>query len=394
MKKNEKWRLIYLLPMATGIYLGNKIKEKNKTVIGGLVVLVLILILILILSMPQFLKAGRAQEALEVPPSPSPSPVETPIPTPTPEPETVTLTFAGDCTLGTDVYLTYSTSFNAMYEAQGPEYFFSNVNSIFEEDDLTVVNFEGTLTDAQERADKSYAFKGDKEYVNALTAGSIEVCNLANNHTGDYGESGFSDTKATLQDAGLEHFGFEDTCIVDVNGVKVGFTGQFTVYEGPEHLELLEKNIKALQNAGAQIIVANFHWGLELDYYPDADQIQLAHSAIDLGAHLVIGHHPHVLQGVEVYKGRYICYSLGNFCFGGNASPPDYDAMIFRQTFTLHGNDVGVNDNVEVIPCLISSTTSYNNYCPTPAEGSEKERILEKLMGLSEDLGDKNIFKE
>lgn len=289
--------------------------------------------------------------------------------------------------MGMDSYFTYATSFNAKYQQQGPEYFLQNVREIFSQDDLTVVNFEGTLTNSQDRADKSYAFKGDPEYVKALTSSSVEVANLANNHTQDYGDTGFSDTKSTLAEAGIQHFGFEETTIVEVNGIKVGFTGQFTVYEGPEHLETLKANIQSLKDQGAQLIIANFHWGLELDYYPDADQIELAHAAIDAGAHLVIGHHPHVLQGMEIYKGRYICYSLGNFCFGGNPDPPDYDCMIFRQTFTLYGDMVETNEDIQVIPCLISSTTSSNDYCPTPAEGSEADRILEKIRSLSAEIG-------
>lgn len=390
--KKQRWRLVYLLPLATGIYFKNQIREKKPWAIGLLGAVCLLVLCIIFVPLLRSGEKATGEETVET--SPSPSPSFMPSPSPTPEPVSLTLTFAGDCTLGMDDSFTYSTSFNARFEEKGPEYFLSNVRDIFSQDDLTVVNFEGTITDSQDAADKSYTFKGDKNYVNVLTSSSVEVCNLANNHTQDYGDEGFADTKTALTEAGLRHFGFEDTAIVEVNGVKVGFTGQFTVYEDPIHLETLKNNIKTLKDKGAQLIIANFHWGLELDYYPDADQIELAHAAIDAGAHLVIGHHPHVLQGVEVYKGRYICYSLGNFCFGGNDSPPDYDCMIFRQTFTLHGDDVALDDAVEVIPCTISTTTAYNDYCPTPAEASEKTRITEKLRGLSEGLGETNIFTE
>lgn len=291
-----------------------------------------------------------------------------------------------------DDYLGYSGSLNEAYDQKGGAYFLQNVKDIFSQDDLTVVNFEGTLTDSRDRANKTYAFHGDPAYTDILTSASVEVGNLANNHTQDYGDQGFSDTKAALDLAGISHFGFEDTLILEVKGVKVGFTGQFTVYEGPEHLELLKQNIQSLKNQGAQLIIANFHWGLEKDTTPEADQIQLAHAAIDAGAHLVIGHHPHVLQGVEVYKGRYICYSLGNFCFGGNTNPPDYDCIIFQQTFTVSGDTVEINDQINFIPCSVSSTSGYNDYCPTPAEGSEQTRIMEKLRLLSDGLGDTNIF--
>ena len=127
--------------------------------------------------------------------------------------------------------------------------------------------------------------------------------------------------------------------VVEAGGVKVGLTGLFTVYEDPQHREDLLANIQKLKDQGAQVIVACFHWGFENDYTPEGDQVALAHAAIDAGAHLVIGHHPHVVQGVEVYQGRYIVYSLGNFCFGGNYSPPDYDAMIVKAKATLPGEE-------------------------------------------------------
>ena len=222
----------------------------------------------------------------------------------------------------------------------------------------------------------------------------MEAANLANNHSHDYGDAGFDDTKTALDQAGITHFGYEDVAIVEVGGVKVGLTGQFTVYENPQHLEDLRNNIQTLKDRGAEVIVACFHWGMENDDTPDPDQVELAHAAIDAGAHLVIGHHPHVLQGVEVYQGRYIVYSVGNFCFGGNYSPPDYDAMIFQQTFTIQDGQVLSDDQVEVIPCLTSSAAGYNNFQPIPAEGEEKQRILEKLRDISDGLGEINIFEE
>jgi poly-gamma-glutamate synthesis protein (capsule biosynthesis protein) len=169
--------------------------------------------------------------------------------------------------------------------------------------------------------------------------------------------------------------------------------GMYTVYEDEGYLQELRDGIQSLQDQGAEIIVCSFHWGLEMDYTPEADQVELAHAAIDAGATLVIGHHPHVLQGVEVYQGRYIVYSLGNFCFGGNSNPPDYDCMIFQQTFTVTDGVPAADEDIQVIPCSVSSSASVNNYQPTPATGSEYDRIWAKLASITQDLGDKNIFE-
>lgn len=304
------------------------------------------------------------------------------------EPIQITVSSMGDCTLGTDENFNPSTSFNAYYNAQGPDYFFKNVRSILEEDDLSIINLEGTFTDSDQRQEKTFAFKADPEYVSILTGSSIEAANLANNHSRDYGEESYTDTIETLEQAGIASFGYDQVDILEVNGVKVGLTG---IYELAEHLDKQEEvrtNIAALKEAGAQVIIVNFHWGIEKEYLPNDTQKTLAHLAIDEGADLVIGHHPHVLQGIERYKGKYIAYSLGNFSFGGNSNPSDKDTMIFQQTFTVQDGKVEVNDDINVIPCSLSSASGYNDYCPTPLEGSEKERVLEKLKEYSANFED------
>lgn len=304
------------------------------------------------------------------------------------EPIQITVSSMGDCTLGTDENFNPSTSFNAYYNAQGPDYFFKNVRSILEEDDLSIINLEGTFTDSDQRQEKTFAFKADPEYVSILTGSSIEAANLANNHSRDYGEESYTDTVETLEQAGIASFGYDQVDILEVNGVKVGLTG---IYELAEHLDKQEEvriNIAALKEAGAQVIIVNFHWGIEKEYLPNDTQKTLAHLAIDEGADLVIGHHPHVLQGIERYKGKYIAYSLGNFSFGGNSNPSDKDTMIFQQTFTIQDGKVEVNDDINVIPCSLSSASGYNDYCPTPLEGSKKERVLEKLKEYSANFED------
>ena len=109
----------------------------------------------------------------------------------------------------------------------------------------------------------------------------------------------------------------------------------------------------------------------------------LAHLAIDQGADLVVGHHPHVLQGIEKYQGKNIVYSLGNFCFGGNKNPSDKDTMIFQQTFTVENGKLAEDDVTNIIPCSLSSESGYNNYQPMVLEGSEKERVLQKIEDFS-----------
>ena len=296
-------------------------------------------------------------------------------------PVSLTLSVVGDCTLGTDETFDYDTSLNVYYENYGADYFLQNVKDIFSADDLTIANFEGTLTDSDEREDKTFAFKAPASYASILTGGSVEAVNTANNHSHDYGDQSFNDTLAALDDAGIVHFGYDETAVMDVKGIKVGLVGIYELYDHLEREQQLKDNIAKVKADGAQLIVAIFHWGNETETVPDSNQTTLGRIAIDEGADLVCGHHPHVLQGIETYKGRNIVYSLGNFCFGGNSSPSDMDTMIYQQTFTIDADGVKKDNVTNIIPCSISSAAydGYNNYQPTPAKGDEATRILGKI---------------
>ena len=295
------------------------------------------------------------------------------------DPVSLTVSVVGDCTLGTDEAFDYSTSLNAYFDNYGSSYFLQNVKPIFSADDLTIANFEGTLTESDAREDKTFAFKAPASFAKILTDGNIEAVTTANNHSHDYGEQGFTDTLNALEAEGITHFGYDETAVMNIKGIKVGLVG---IYELKDHLERTQQvkdNIAKVKAEGAQLVIVIFHWGNEKEEVPDSNQMTLGRLAIDEGADLVCGHHPHVLQGIETYKGKNIVYSLGNFCFGGNSAPSDMDSMIFQQTFTITENGVQADNVTNIIPCSISSEYGYNNYQPTPAEGEEAQRIQNKI---------------
>ena len=309
---------------------------------------------------------------------------ETTTPEPTAEPVSITVSMVGDCTLGTDVNFDQSTSFDAFYQMKNdPGYFFQKVKDIFTADDLTVANMEGTLTTSNDRQQKTFAFKGDPSYTEILTQGGVEATNLANNHSHDYGDQSYEDTIQYLEAAGITTFGYDRTAVMDVKGIKVGLIGIYELKDGLGRQQQVIDTIQAVKDQGAQVIIVSFHWGTEKSNIPDDIQKTLAHLAIDQGADLVVGHHPHVLQGLEKYQGKNIVYSLGNFCFGGNKNPSDKDTMIFQQTFTVENGELVEDDVTNIIPCSLSSESGYNNYQPMVLEGSEKERVLQKIEEFS-----------
>ncbi|MEG0276654.1 MAG: CapA family protein [Coprobacillus sp.] len=294
----------------------------------------------------------------------------------------ITLSFVGDMTLGNYAGQTMDGSFDAEYQAQSKnsDYFLKNVKSIFDKDDLTVANLEGPLTNATSHAEKQFAFKGKPEYVNILKNGGVDIVTLANNHSQDYFTTGMNDTKATLDKNNIDYFGLGKVTKVEVKDKTFGFLSYSFAsnYSFPDTLrQQVETDVKALKK-DVDIVVVYYHWGIERETSPLKTQRTLGQQTIDYGADLVIGSHPHVLQGIETYKGKKIVYSLSNFCFGGNKNPGDKDSMIYQYTFNFDG-DTLTSTSDKIIPVLISSSTTRNNYQPTLASGKDKERILKKV---------------
>jgi poly-gamma-glutamate synthesis protein (capsule biosynthesis protein) len=291
----------------------------------------------------------------------------------------------GDCTLGQSYGSSSRRHFSAFYESESKEYFFDGVRDIFASDDLTIVNLEGPLTESAAMRSKpedgpKYWFRGAPEYADILTAGSVEIANLANNHMRDFGYEGFMDTKAALKEAGVEYFGYDDILTRQIRGIKIGFFG----LPASAGSGVIKERINALREAGAHVIIASFHGGLPVaSYVPTSAQKNAAYTAIDNGAVFVVEHHPHVLQGIEHYNGGVIAYSLGNFCFGGNTNPSDKDTMIFQVVITKAAGKLICT--YRVIPASISSHDGYNDYRPRLLAGDDAKSVLDKIARLSKE---------
>lgn len=290
----------------------------------------------------------------------------------------ITISFAGDCTLGNDKKVTY---FNDMVVSQNNDYsyFFSNVKDVFKNDDYTLVNLETTFTDATSYADKQFNFKGDFEYVNILKEGYIEGVNISNNHTMDYLEKGYNDTIMTLEESNIDYSGDEHIHIEEIAGIKFGFIG---FKNANLNYDNINDKLNKIKELNPDIIVTSCHWGVEGTHEFTKEQQEIGRYLIDNGVDIVVGHHPHVLQGIEEYNNKYIIYSLGNFCFGGNRNPKDKDTMIAQEKFYFENNEL-INTELKIIPCSISSVSEYNDFKPTILVDEEKERVLEKIKKYS-----------
>ena len=325
--------------------------------------------------------------------TPEPTATPEPTPTPTPEPVSIVLSAVGDCTIGGDMRGNSEARFlNAVTAEDGSidyGYCFRNVESIFGADDITLVNLEVVLTDSSrylKRDDKIYIMRGKPEYVNMLTGSSVEVCNIANNHMTDFGDDGILWMAELLEENGLKYCGYGYTSTMDVKGVRFGFVG-INYWTTPQ--SEFEETVRTMRGQ-CDVLVVSIHWGSELEYYAQDRQQTWGKLAVDLGADLVVGHHPHVIEGIEEYKGVNIVYSLGNFCFGGNSRPKDMETFIYQHEFVVDPvSRKLLESHFNVIPCRITSVAdaSSNNYQPTPIEDPDGQlRLLKRIEEYSKHL--------
>lgn len=296
-------------------------------------------------------------------------------------PKTFTITMAGDTTLGsTDELRKRDDCFERVAEEKGYGWFFSGLSELFATDDLTLINFEGTLTEETQKKEKKFNFRGPAEYTDILTLGSVEAVTVANNHTLDYGTQGREDTIANLENAGITVSGNGKLGVFEKNGVKVGMTGYCFPYNNGR--KDISEDVRALREMGCQIVIASFHWGSEYREDFTGEQRSIGRAAIKAGADIVVGHHPHIVQGVEQYEDSYILYSVGNLVFGGNVDPDDRDAYAARVTFTVH-EDHAEAPQLAIVPLRLTALEDGTDYRPVLAEGEEAERIVSRILKRS-----------
>ena len=218
---------------------------------------------------------------------------------------------------------------------------------LLREADIAMVNLESPITTRGTPSEKAYIFRARPGTAAVLRDAGIDIVTLANNHIYDYGPDGLFDTITMLDAAGVAHVGAGRThdeahrpVVIDVRGRRIGFLGYYQGGEAPSasdtsagvaerRLELIQRDIALLRQDAVSFVVIAFHWGVEKATVPEVWQTAFAHAVIDAGADAVIGHHPHVLQGIERYGSGVIAYSLGNFIFGGN-SRHSYDTGVLE----------------------------------------------------------------
>jgi len=307
------------------------------------------------------------------------------IPSSLAEEVTITLTFAGDCTLGSEEYIrARDGSFDSYIKEYSVEYPLQKVRDIFLQDDWTVVNLESVLSDSAEGENKkqTYRFRGPASFTDILSTGGVETVNLSNNHTDDYGKVGMQSTKDILNTAGIAYCHNEEVYILEKDGIRIAFMG-INVTEYDTLRKTLNERIASLKaDENCQFVVVNFHFGWEYSFVHNKKQKLTSHEVILSGADLVVGTHPHVVQGIEKYKNRLILYSVGNFSFGGNMklNPRSLQAYIAQMKLTFV-DGVFKSQQLTIIPVHTTGTQPQNNFQPYLVTGEEAQAVVERIQG-------------
>ena len=294
---------------------------------------------------------------------------------------TVTMTFLGDCTLGGESKnRSTPTGFFRRIEENGYGYPMRNLKRLTLTDDLTVANLEGVLTDRKlQKRQKTYNFSGPTAYTQILTEGGIECVTLANNHSHDYGDAGYADTKAALEGAQVAWFGTDAPAFWESDdGLRIGFLGvNYALYEG--QAAVYRRQLQALRDAGCAAVVTVMHAGEEYTQTIHARQRQIAQIAADAGVDLVVGHHPHVVQGFDLVDGMPVVYSLGNCAFGGARHVKDADALALRAELRF---TAGALETVTLrfYPITVTTDEHYNDFSPAFLTGEDAQRVLDKML--------------
>jgi poly-gamma-glutamate capsule biosynthesis protein CapA/YwtB (metallophosphatase superfamily) len=282
-------------------------------------------------------------------------------------------------------------------EKKGPDYPFERVRSILKSGDIVFGNLENPISRRGKRApDKDYHFRMDPPHAEALPRAGFRVMSLANNHIFDYGEAAFRDTLEELGRLGIQGCGAGLTlaearqpAIVSVGKKRVAFLAYHrtpplsfsATARSPgtaiAETTFLREDIPAAR-ARADWVIVSFHWGKEYTAVPPKKLRRLAQAAVEAGADAVLGHHPHVVQGFEVHKGKIIAYSLGNFAFG-TRNPNAKESVILKLTLFENGSA-----RAEIIPISVDNRRVH--FQPRPLEGPPAEKFLQRLRRLSKKL--------
>jgi poly-gamma-glutamate capsule biosynthesis protein CapA/YwtB (metallophosphatase superfamily) len=299
----------------------------------------------------------------------------------------ITLTLVGDNSFGTYPETPEHLKFDHVFATNGGDnqYVFKNSLAWFKSDDYTIINAESAFTNATKAVNKMWRIKSDPAHVAFLPASGVEAANLANNHTKDYFEVGYEETLKAFEDHHVSVFNDGMpliTTIGDIETIFLGYDCRMS-QQSPEFLARIVEEVRQYKRPD-NLVIVNMHWGVEYRETPVEYQTDFGRNILDAGADIIIGAHPHRLESVELYNGKYIIYSMGDYAFGADPTLLSRMTAMFRLRFAKE-HDIVVMKGMSIVPTLENSdgSTTENNYQPLPVFGKEAEDIVNELIRIS-----------
>ncbi|MBC1457309.1 CapA family protein [Listeria newyorkensis] len=302
----------------------------------------------------------------------------------------ITLTMVGDNSFGTYPETPEHLKFDNVFKKNNGTntYVYQNCLPWFKSDDYTVINAESAFTNATKAEVKMWRIKSNPAHVAFLPASGVDAANLANNHTMDYFQVGYDDTLKAFKDNDIPVFNKNMPLITKIGGIETILLGYDcrSSQQSASYLAKIEADVKKYKKSN-NLVIVNMHWGVEYHETPVDYQTQYGHAIIDAGADIIMGSHPHRLESVEKYNGKYIVYSMGDFAFGADPTLLSRMTSMFRLRFTEDNGKV-VLKNMSIVPTYENSDGSLNenNYQPLPVFGDDAKKIVNELIRISKPI--------
>jgi poly-gamma-glutamate synthesis protein (capsule biosynthesis protein) len=306
----------------------------------------------------------------------------------------LTIYAVGDIMLGEQA-LCHNFGVKSIIKNKGVEYLFKDVKSIFKDGDIVFGNLEAPISDyTDKKGFDAIFFRAEPNVIEGLKNANFNVLSIANNHIMEHGEKAFLSTVNSLKENNITPVGVVNkTEILEIDGFKIGIMAYSfiedlidnnTLYNKIDSERKILKDIKTIKKS-VDLVILSLHWGYEYISFPSPEQIEIGRKLIDYGADIILGGHPHVLQSYEIYKGKPIVYSLGNFIFDHTYIKSTQESIIIKIKVDMNTKDI----NIDFIPV----TCDPKEYYPKIVDGPDKNDILNLISAVRAKLENKCLVE-
>ncbi|NQE53355.1 Capsule biosynthesis protein [ANME-1 cluster archaeon GoMg3.2] len=303
----------------------------------------------------------------------------------------LTIYAVGDVMLGEQA-LCYNFGVKSVIKNKGVNYLFKDVKDIFRNGDIVFGNLEAPISNHTDKNGfEANFFRAEPNVIEGLKNANFNVLSVANNHIMEHGDSAFLSTVSSLKENNITPVGVANkTEILEIDGFKIAIIGysfiddfiDTSLYNKINSERKILGDIKSIRDS-VDLVILSLHWGYEYIPFPSPEQVEIGRKLIDCGADIIFGGHPHVIQSYEIYRGKPIVYSLGNFIFDHTYMKSTRKAVIAKIKVDMNTKDI----DIDFIPVVCDS----KEYCPKVADGKDRDEILNLILSVRGKIENKSL---